>query len=291
MNWDDLQYFLAVCRRGSVSGAASLLQVNHSTVLRRLANLEGSLGVTLFDRLPGGYALTSAGNELAESLGGVVEQIESAQRQLMGADLSIQGVVRLTTTDTLAQGLLMPTLAAFRRQHPQVQLQLVVNNSFSSLTQREADVAVRGTNRPPDNLVGRHVGTIRTGLYASRAYLKTLGRRPAPDDHRWVAPDDSLSHLEQAKWLRANVPAERIAFRADTLVGMVEAVAQGLGVGLLLCPLADARPELTALAPPSPSLDTQLWVLTHPDLRQVARVRAFAQFLVDALSSDSRLQH
>ncbi|MCM5678671.1 LysR family transcriptional regulator [Schlegelella sp. S2-27] len=291
MNWDDLQYFLAVCRQGSVSGAASLLHVNHSTVLRRLASLESSLGVTLFDRLPGGYALTSAGNQLTEGLAGVAEQIESAQRRLMGADLSIQGTVRLTTTDTLAQGVLMPTLAAFQREHPQVQLQLVVHNSFSSLTQREADVAVRGTNRPPDNLVGRRVGTIRTGLYASRAYLKTLGRRFGPDDYRWVAPDESLSHLEQAKWLRANVPAERIAFRADTLVGMVEAVAQGFGVGLLLCPLADARPELTALAPPSPSLDTQLWVLTHPDLRQVARVRAFAQFLFDALSSDPRLQH
>lgn len=291
MNWDDLQYFLAVCRQGSVSGAAALLQVNHSTVLRRLASLEAALGATLFDRLPGGYALTSSGNELAESLQGVAEQIESAQRQLMGGDRAIKGVVRLTTTDTLAQGLLMPVLAAFQREHPQVQLQLVVDNSFSSLTQREADVAVRGTNKPPDNLVGRRVGTIRTGLYASRAYLKTLGRRHGLQDYRWVAPDESLSHLEQAKWLRANVPAERIALRSDSLVGMVEAVAQAVGVGMLLCPLADARPGLVALQPPSAPFDTQLWVLTHPDLRQVARVRAFAQFLFDALSRDPRLLH
>lgn len=291
MNWDDLQHFLAVCRQGSISSAAALLKVNHSTVLRRLGSLESALGVTLFDRLPGGYALTSAGNRLAESLCGISEQIESAQRQLMGSDLQISGTVRFTTTDTLAQGLLMPVLASFQREHPQVQIQLVVNNSFSSLTQREADVAVRGTNKPPANLVGRRVGTIQTGLYASRAYLKALGRRHSLDDYRWVAPDDTLSHLEQAKWLRANVPAERVAFRSDTLVGMVEAVANGLGVGLLLCPLADARPELVPLQAPSPQLDTQLWVLTHPDLRPVARVRAFAQHLFHALSNDARLVH
>lgn len=291
MNWDDLQHFLAVCRQGSISAAATLLQVNHSTVLRRIGHLESTLGVTLFDRLPGGYALTSAGNQLAESLGGIAEQIESAQRQLTGRDLAISGTVRFTTTDTLAHGLLMPVIASFQQAHPQVQIELFVNNSFSSLTQREADVAVRGTNKPPVNLVGRRVGVIQTGLYASRAYLKTLGRQHGFDDYRWVAPDESLSHLEQAKWLRTSVPAERVALRCDSLVGMVEAVAHGLGVGMLLCPLAAARPELVTLQPPVPQLDTQLWVLTHPDLRQVARVRAFAQYLFEALSNDTRLLH
>jgi len=291
MNWDDLQYFLAVSRLGSISRAAAALQVNHSTVLRRLGSLESALGVTLFDRLPGGYAPTSAGNALADSLAGVAEQIESAQRQLMGGDLAIEGVVRLTTTDTLAQGLLMPVIAAFQRDHPRVQVQLTINNSFSSLTQREADVAVRGTNKPPGNLVGRRVGTIQTGLYAARGYLKTLGRAHTPQDYRWVAPDESLSHLEQARWLRTHVPPDRVALRADSLVGMVEAVTQGLGVGLLLCPLANVRRELVALQPPAPEFDTELWVLTHPDLRQVARVRAFAQHLYEALSQDPRLLH
>lgn len=289
--WDDLQVFTAVCDAGSVSGAAQRLRVNHSTVLRRIASLEHSLGLRLFDRLPGGYAPTAAGNTLAQRLAGVAEQVDSAQRQLMGQDEAMQGVIRITSTDTLLLSLLMPLLAAFRARHPGVQLQVVVNNSFLSLTQREADVALRGSNKPPGNLVGRRVGNIQTALYGSRAYLKSLGRRAGFDDWRFVAPDESLSHLAQAQWLQQHVPAARIAMRVDSLLGMLEAVRHGAGVGMLLCPLADACDELKQLAAPDPRLDTQVWILTHPDLKQVARIRAFTQFLFDALSRDPRLAH
>lgn len=291
LSWDDLQVFSAVCHAGSISGAAQRLFVNHSTVLRRVASLEDALGVRLFDRLPTGYALTSSGNELAEKLAGVAEQVESAQRALMGLDEEIKGVIRLTSTDTLLHGILMPLLAGFRSRHPGVQIQVVVNNSFLSLTKREADVAVRGSNKPPQNLVGRRVGDIQTALYGSRGYLKSLGRNAGFDDYRFVAPDESLSHLEQSKWLQKNVPPSHIALRVDSLVGMVDAVRHGAGVGMLLCPLADAVGDLVQLAPPDPQLDTQVWILTHPDLKQVARVRAFTQFLFEALSVDPGLRH
>nr|WP_316643187.1 LysR family transcriptional regulator [uncultured Roseateles sp.] len=291
LSWDDLQFFLAVCRAGSISGAAALLEVNHSTVLRRIASLEQTLGVRLFDRLPGGYALTASGDALAQQTAGVAQQIESAQRRLMGLDEEIKGVIRLTAPDTLVHALLMPLLQRFRALHPGVQIQLVANNSFLSLTRREADVALRGTNRPPENLLGRHVGDIQTALYASETYLQTLDEGAGFDDYRWIAPDESLAHLEQLKWLQQRVPDERVVLRADSLVAMADAVAQGLGVGLLLCPLAGQRPGLVQLAPPEPALDTQIWVLSHPDLRQVARMRAFTQFLFEALSSDPRLLH
>ena len=291
MSWDDVQVFLAVCVGGSISAAARRLAVNHSTVLRRIASLEASLGVRLFDRLPGGYALTASGNTFAEQLDGVTDRMEAAQRRLMGLDEEIRGTIRLTAPDTLMHGLLMPLLREFHDRHPAVQIQFVANNSFLSLTRREADVAVRGTNRPPENLVGRRVGEIQTALYASRAYLKTLPRGHGFDDYRWVAPDDSLAHLEQGKWLARRVAPERIALRVDSLVGMVDAVESGLGVGMLLCPLANARAGLAQLLEPPPELNTQLWILTHPDLRQVARVRAFTQFLFDALSADPRLVH
>jgi len=291
LDWEDLRYFAAVARGGSISAAARELGVNHSTVLRRLGSLEHALAVRLFDRLPGGYALTTAGNELHERLAGVDEQLDAAQRGLAGRDTAITGTIRVTTTDTLLHGLLMPVLARFHAQHPGVQVQVAVNNSFASLTQREADVALRGSNKPPANLVGRRVGDIQTAPYASRAYLKSLGRRAGVDDYRWVGLDDSLAHLEQAKWLRQHVPQDRIALRVDSLVGMVDAVQHGLGVGLLLCPLADARSDLVRLAPPDPAFTTQVWILTHPDLRQVARIRAFTQFVFDALSVDVRLAH
>jgi len=291
LDWADLQYFAAVVRSGSIAGAARALRVNHSTVLRRIASLEAALGVRLFDRLPGGYALTTEGNELNEQLAGLDEQVDAAQRRLTGRDAAITGTIRLTTTDTLLHGLLMPVLARFHAAHPGVQVQVAINNSFSSLTQREADVALRGSNRPPPNLVGRRVGDIQTALYASRAYLKSLGRHADIAAYRWVGSDESLAHLEQAKWLRRNVDEARVALRVDSLVGMVDAVAHGVGAGLLLCPLADARSELVRLAPPDPALDTQVWILTHPDLRQVARMRVFTQFVFDALSVDVRLAH
>jgi len=172
-----------------------------------------------------------------------------------------------------------------------VQIQIVVNNSFLNLTQREADVAVRGSNRPPENLIGRRAGTIETALYASRDYIKSLGKRHTEDDYRWIALDESLAHLESAKWMRQHVPADRIAMRFDNLVGMVDAVAAGIGVGMLLCPLADRRPELVQLKEPMRQMDTQIWVLTHPDLKQVARIRALTDFLYERLSADTRLRH
>lgn len=291
LSWDDLQFFLAVCRAGSVSGAATLQGVNHSTVLRRIASLEQTLATRLFDRLPGGYALTASGESLARQTSGLAEQIETAQRRLMGLDEEIKGVIRLTAPDTLVHALLMPLLQRFRALHPGVQIQVVANNSFLSLNRREADVALRGTNRPPENLVGRRVGDIQTALYASAAYLQTLGEGAGFDDYHWIAPDESLAHLEQLKWLHQRVPDERIALRADSLVAMADAVTQGLGVGMLLCPLAAQRQGLVQLAAPEPALDTQIWILSHPDLRQVARIRAFTQFLFETLSADARLLH
>ncbi|GAB3368095.1 LysR family transcriptional regulator [Lysobacter rhizosphaerae] len=291
LEWSDLQYFLAVCERGSIGAAAHALRVNHSTVLRRIASLERTLSVRLFDRLPRGYVLTEQGHELAASVAGVTEQLDAAQRRVTGADLALSGTIRLTAPDTLLDALLLPMLAEFRSLHPQVRLEIVANNTFLNLTQREADVAVRGSNKPPENLVGRRAGRIQTALYASRDYLKTLKRGHTQADYDWVGHDPALSHLESARWMRKHVPDERMALRVDSLVAMADAVALGFGVGWVLCPLADARGGLKQLAPPPADLDTQIWVLTHPDLKRVARIKALTDFLFERLSTDDRLAH
>jgi len=291
LEWSDLQYFVAVCQRGSIGGAAQALGVNHSTVLRRIANLESTLDVRLFDRLPRGYALTSHGQELATEVSGVQEQLESAQRRVTGADLALSGLIRLTAPDTLVQSLLLPMLADFQRTHPQVQLEIVGNNNFLNLTQREADVAVRGSNSPPENLIGRRVGNIQTALYASRTYLASLGPDQGEADWRWVGHDASLAHLLSAKWMQKHIAPERVGIRVTSLVAMTEAVAAGFGVGWLLCPLGDVAPELVRLQEPPRDLDTQIWVLTHPDLRRIARVKALTDYLGERLSADPRLAH
>lgn len=288
IDWGDFQVFVAVCESGSVSRAAVRLGVNHSTVLRRVQALESALGLALFER-GSAYVLTQGGRDLLSNLAGVGGKIEGSRSLVQGRDDEVRGEVRLTTTDTLAHGMLMPLLREFCTQHPEVTLRIVVNNHFLSLTRREADVAIRGSNRPPENLVGRHVGNIRTAAYASRAYLATVGRRAKPGGLDWIAPDAALAHLEQAKWLAAHVPAERVAMSVDSLVGMLLAVRHGIGAAMLLCPLADVHHDLVQLQPPPAALDTQLWILTHPDLRQVARIRAFSQFMFERLSNDPRL--
>lgn len=287
-DWGDLQVFVAVCEAGSLSRAAARLRINHSTVLRRVQALEKALGLVLFER-GGTYVLTPAGRDLLAGLDGAAGQIEGSRAQVQGHDDQVRGEVRLTTTDTLVHGMLMPLLREFCALHPDVSLRIVVNNHFLSLTRREADVAIRGSNRPPDNLVGRHVGDIRTAAYASKTYLRSVGSRRKPGELSWIAPDAALAHLEQAKWLATHVPAQQVVMTVDSLVGMVHAARHGIGAAMLLCPLADVHDELVQLQPPPTALDTQLWILTHPDLRQVARIRAFSQFMFDRLSNDARL--
>lgn len=288
-DWDDFRVFLAVGQAGSLSGAARQLGVNHSTVLRRLGALEARMAVRLFDRLPAGYAMTLAGEALHERLQGVGEQIDAAQRHLMGLDLRLTGVIRITSTDTFMAGLLGPILADFRALHPGIELQVVMNNLFLSLTKREADVAIRPTNAPPDHLVGRRAGRLQTAVYASKAYLAKHPATTPLAAHDWVAPDEGLSHLLQAKWLREQVPPARIAARVDSLVGMTQLVKRGLGLGMLLCMLADAEDELVQVEPPREALDTQVWVLTHPDLKEVARIKAFTDFAYAWLVADAKV--
>ncbi len=280
MDWDDYQYFLAVASSGSVSAAARRLGQSHSTVLRRLDKLETALDVRLFERFQTGYVLTASGEELQALLAPIGEGMQDIERKLGGQDAALRGTIRVTTTDTL-MAVLLPVLSDFRASYPGIQLQITVNNSFLNLSKRDADVAIRPSNTPPDNLVGRKAGILRTAPYASTAYLAL---RPQ-GDHDWIAPDDSLAHLRQARWLREHVPAERYAASVDSLLGMVTAVEAGLGAGMLLCLLADARPGLVRLADPDPALDTDVWILTHPDLRRVQRIRVFTAFVFDGLGA------
>jgi DNA-binding transcriptional LysR family regulator len=289
MRWDHVQVFLAVVEHGSIGAAAGALGVNHSTVLRHVAGLEAGLQLRLFDRLRSGYALTAAGRAYASGLAGVADQVAEAGRTLTGADQALRGVVRLTAPDTLLHGLLLPHLAAFRRLHPGIRVDVIADDHYLSLSQREADVALRGANRAPDLLVGRQVGTVRTALYAARDYLRRLGKSATETDWRWVVTDESLAHLASARWVQQHVPEARIALRVNSQLALAEAVAQGIGVGWILQPLALGRRGLVRLREPVAAMDTRLWVLAHPSLRRVARVTALTRFLTERLQRDPKL--
>ena len=139
--------------------------------------------------------------------------------------------------------------------------------------------------------MGRRVGRLRSAIYASKSYLKRNGKKKEWAAHDWVAPDEALSHLAQAKWMRENIPEARIAVRVDTLLGMVAAARNGMGLGLLLCFLADDERDLVRLAEPANELDTDLWIPSHPALKGVARIKALTDFLHDKLRASDKLFH
>lgn len=289
LDWSDFQYVLAVAEQRSLAGAARSLSVNHSTVLRRVTDFEKQLGVRLFERLPTGYVLTTAGEELAAAARDVQERVFSIERNVVGRDLRLTGSVRVTTTDTLSAALVPEALAAFALQHPQVQLELSTTTLHLNLTKRDADVAVRPTRKPPDNLVGRRIAAVAHALYAAPSYVKRVPARRPLRDHVWLSPDASLAGTTIARWMRKELTGASIAVRADTLTALCRAAVMGLGVVALPCFLGDRTPGLRRIRGLIADMETDLWVLTHEDLRSTARIRALMDALVDGLGEHRTL--
>jgi DNA-binding transcriptional LysR family regulator len=281
--WDDMRLVLAIGRAGTLVGAARALALNHSTVFRRLGALETQIGVRLFERFRDGYTPTTAGEEMIALAERMDVDMTAIARRLAGQDLRPTGLVRVTTTDTMVH-MLMPMLASFRSAHPEITLELAASNAIFNLSRRDADVAIRPAVDPPDLLVGRRVATIASALYAASDYLKRRPKRLPLPQHDWAAPDETLAHLKAAQWIAATVPPERIVFRTGSLFTLCGAVRAGLGVAPLPCYLGDSDPALRRLGDTVPEFETELWLLTHPDLRRVARIRAFMDFMAPALA-------
>ncbi|MDH3444823.1 MAG: LysR family transcriptional regulator [Deltaproteobacteria bacterium] len=289
MDWDDLRYVLAIGRTGTLSGAARALEVTHSTVFRRIGLIEERMGVRIFERFRDGYTLTSAGEEIVRVAKGVEENVSDLERRILGRDMRPSGIVRVTTTDTLLARLLPAMFAAFRGSHPEIDLEVIVSNEFISLTKRDADVAIRATSQPTETLVGRRICNIATAVYASRSYLARASSHVGLTTDPWVSPDDSLPHLLSARWLRSLRPEVSVSCRVNTVLGMLEAAKAGMGLAALPCFLADLEPSLVRIKSPIKELTTQLWLLTHKDLRRVARIRAFLDFMAGELSKKKPL--
>jgi DNA-binding transcriptional LysR family regulator len=212
----------------------------------------------------------------------ILAELVDLERRLAGEDLRPSGIVRLTTTDTLVD-VIAPALAALKTEHPGIIVELIVANTFFTLTRREADIALRPATAAPEGLAGRRLATVATAPYASAAYLDRCGRKPLRE-YDWLGFEDSLGHLRSARWVSANLPEERIVFRADSLLALRSAAVGGFGVAALPCYLADPAAELRRVTTPLPDMEGSLWLLTHPDLRKVARVRTVLDFMADALS-------
>ena len=280
-NWDDIRFFLAVARKGSIRGAAASLGVNHSTVSRRIDAFEKKLGTRLFERLSSGYLITRAGEEMSLSAAKIEAEVNTIGRQVAGRDTQLDGVLKVTLHSSLADKLLMPVFVDFRRTYPDIELDLNISHSLADLSNREADVAIRISNDPPDHLVGRRVIRYATSIYASLAYLEQTQNLQDKETLTWVGWNDAVP---DPQWIRdsayPDVPARN---RIQQPLTQLAAAKAGMGLAMLPCFMADTEPDLrrVPLATVKPNRD--IWVLTHEDLRHTARVRHFTDFVVQGI--------
>lgn len=283
VNWDDLRYVMTLGRERTLNRAAKVLGVTHTTVGRRLRTIEDRLGVQLFERTPDGFVPTPAGLEVSDAAERVENEVQVVERQVLGRDDRLRGRLRVSTLDILLDGLIGP-FAAFTERYPSVELTVTTPNDQVSLLRREADVALRMSSNPGDDLVGRRLGGIAFAPYASTALCDRVGPDASLEDFPWISWDDPRLAEWFEAWLGHNAPGARIAIRLDenfrTLRRVVEA---GVGAHFLPCFTAENDPTLQRIGPVDPALVRDVWLLTLPELRTNVRVRAFMDHMEEAL--------
>ncbi len=286
LDWDDLRFFLAIARHGSLTAAAKDLRVAQSTVGRRLASLESSLAVRLLHRTPEGYRLTLAGDSVRAQAERVEAEALTVERTVGGQDDRFEGVVRVTCTETLAVHVLAPCFIALQHHHPEIRVELVPNPAEVSLSMREADIAVCLSPSERNELVVRRVGRMAFGLYASPLYLQRQGE---PDfaagcaGHRLMSSLDDVDGDDQSRWLAGLTSRARPGLQTSSHEALVVAARSGGGLACLARFRADPDPALTLLAPPTPAPPADICILVHKDSRGTPRIRATSAAIGDTV--------
>lgn len=284
MQWDDLRIFLAVAREGSISGAAKRMNVQHSTVSRRMKVLEQQLDARLIERKKSGYELTEAGEELKMAAAKMEFEALEIEGALAGHESRITGELRVSAINNMASSVLMPSFASFSEKHPEIQLHIQVSNKYVSLAERDADVAIRLTNAPRDTLVGTRLVNVASAVYGERGYLNALRKNGA--EAKWLGVECCAFHQS---WTSAACPDHNHRFFVDDTLLTIAAIRNRLGVAYLPCFMGDSDDRLERYRGPDPMHDLGLWLLYHPDLRRTKRVTVFRQHMVDWIAGETDL--
>lgn len=294
-DWNELRLVLAIARAESLTAAAELLGIDHSTVFRRLNAFEQKLAVRLFERLPGGvYQLTPAGERMAAAAERMEDEALALARDIAGADGRLSGRLRVTSSETLAYSRLTRHLAEFRAVHPGIVVELAIENRVLSLSRREADVALRPIRPKEGDLWGRKLAGVAWTFFASQAYLDAQGGAIpgacALAGQSLIGWEETAGGIMAADWLERQVASECFVYRTNSLVNQSVAARAGIGLALLPCYLGDNEPGLVrALAEPIEALSGELWIVTHQDLKATARVRAFFDVVGEGLARERDL--
>ena len=277
----DLEIILALVRTANLARAGEQLNVDASTIFRAIRRIERGLGHQLFERSRAGYLPSEQAQVLAEHAEQVETQLEQARSAIQLTPEQVSGTVRIATTDTLLHGLLTPALHKLANIHPLLEYELHTGNELTSLTRREADIAVRATNTPPLHLVGKHIGPIRMALYGSNRIAYDQQVEAAVD---WIVPDDGLPEHPSVIWRKRHHPKAVLRYRVNSILTFMELVAAGMGVGVLPLFLTQQRRDLIALTDTLDECQTELWLLTHPESKHLLRVSTVFRHLSKTLN-------
>jgi DNA-binding transcriptional LysR family regulator len=291
-SWDDIRFFLAIQRAGSLSAAAGPLGVTQPTCGRRLATLEASLGLRLFDRTPEGLRLTPEGATLLDAAARMEESaLDLALRATVG-DRDLEGVVRIGTNEYFACSFLVGALPLVREKYPGIRVDLVLSNAETDLLRREADIAIRfrpeGYRPTPEVLVAQKLGDEPFVLYGSDHYLR---RRPAPVDPNVLAGHDVVVFAGRhpaSDWSSNAFRGATVVLSAPSMQVVGAAVAAGLGLAVIPQRAARLAPLLTPLSPVV-ARGTG-WMVVHPDLQHVPRIRAVVDTVTAIFRARSALE-
>ncbi|MBL4798064.1 MAG: LysR family transcriptional regulator [Oleispira sp.] len=283
MDWNALKIFLAIAEKQNLVDAAESLSLSHSTVYRRLNDFEEQVG-RLFERLNGNYELTELGDKMLMHARIISHSFDDIDRQLAGQDTQPKGIVRITAPSSFSYNELPLHLAKFNQLYPEIQLELLVTQLELNMSNRQADIALRVTSTPPDHLVGREIRRIQWGIYANADYINEFGKAESLkelENHKMIGAAGALRNHPTFTWQDKKL-AGTIGPRTDDLVAMACLANHGHGLAILPDDLKQAR--LVRLFTFEPAKENQLWILTHPDLRKVERIKLVMKFLTDALS-------
>lgn len=283
-DWDTFRLVLAIDRFGGISGAAKSLGVTHATVSRRLARAEGEANMLFFDRLPAGLRLTKVGAAVLAQAEDMEPGLDRLERNLVSAETSLAGPLRITLPPLLMIGDLAVTVARFAQAHPEIEIHVVGDNQLLNLHQREADVAIRVTHKPPESLWGRKVTEQSAGFYAGTDWL---AESPISKDlYAFELPLISFSSWMSPipKIVKTVCPNAGVVARCDDMVAAVQMVKAGLGVTRMPRFLGEGTAGVTRLEFLPWERYFPIWVLTHPELRNAPRVKAFMRYVSSAIA-------
>lgn len=286
MDWNVLKLFLAIADSGTLTGAAKTLEVNHSTVFRRLNSFEKEIGGRLFERLNHGYALTAMGEELLVEAKKIAISFDDMERHIVGKDIQPKGTVKITAPNNIAYRYLPRYLAEFNLIYPEIKIELLVSNLEFNMTNRQADIAIRATPSPPEHLVGRMIREINWSVFASDVYKKKHGypkNIEQLNEHILIGATGSMKNLPAFIWLEKNL-SQQIKIRCDEMTTMAAFVEEGYGLAIL--PDDQQRPEIKKLFRFETGEYSNLWILTHPDLRNVERIKLVMKHLTRSFTEE-----